>query len=367
MIFSCTQENFNKAINKVSKIVSSRGSLPILSNILITTDNGQLKLSATNLEIGINTWIGAKIDKEGSISISAKLLQEFISINKDKKLDFIAKTNTLNIKSEKYNTNIKGLPADEFPLIPNIKKELFTKINSNILQEAILQTSFSCALDETRPILTGVLFKFENNKLKLAATDSYRLAEKTIQLPQKVKKDIQIIVPQRTVLELARILSESEGEVEIYVEENQIMFVFNNTEFISRLVEGSFPDYQQIIPQKFQTKAIINKEEFSNALKIGSIFARDMANNIKIKFLDNILEVTAVSPQIGDNLAKIKSQITGKNLEIAFNAKFILDFLNIQNTENIIIEAVDKTTAVVFKNPNDSDYLYIVMPLRIEE
>lgn len=367
MIFSCTQENFNKAVNKVSKIVSNHGSLPILSNILLTSDNGQIKLSATNLEIGINTWIGAKIEEEGSLSVSAKLLQEFVAINKDKKLDFSTKNNTLNIKSEKYNTNIKGLPADDFPLIPNIKKEFFTKINSKILQEAIIKTVFACALDETRPILTGVLFKFEDKELNLVATDSYRLAEKKIELNTKIKKNTQIIVPQRTVLELGRILSETDGDVEIYLEENQIMFVFNNTEFISRLIEGAFPDYKQIIPKKTNIKAIVNKEEFSSALKIGSIFARDVANNIKIKFTDNILEVVAISPQIGDNLAKIKSEITGSNLEIAFNAKFILDFLNIQDTENIHILAVDKISPIIFKNPADMNYLYIVMPLRIEE
>lgn len=367
MKFSCTQENLDKGINLVGRIIGTKTTLPILSNLLLTTDKGRLKISATDLEIGINTWIGAKIEGEGSITIPARLLQEFVSTNDDKKIEMVLDNTTLNLISEKYKASIKGINASEFPLIPEIKKELFVQVDSLTLQKAISQVVFACALDETRPVLTGVLFKFQGDQLKIVATDSYRLAEKKIKIENKTKKDIQIIIPQRAILELARVLADSRDKVNIYLEENQILFVFNETEFISRLVEGTFPDYEQIIPKKNQTKVCVSKMDFYNAIKMASFFARETANNIKLILDKGSLKTTATSPQIGNNLSKIAAETSGPALEVAFNARFILDVLNVIEEEKIIIETNNQTAPAIFKSEKDKDYLYIIMPLRIEE
>lgn len=367
MKLSCTQENLNKGINLIGKIIGLRATLPILNNLLLATDNGRLKISATDLEIGINAWVGAKVVEEGSITVPARLIQEFVNTNNDKTIDLVLDNTTLNLKSERYKANIKGINAAEFPLIPNIKKKVFVQIDSAVLQEAITQTVLACAMDETRPVLTGVLFKFQQDELKVVATDSYRLAEKKIKLEQKVDKDTQIIVPQRAILELNRILQTQEAKVDIYLDENQILFVTGDVEFVTRLIEGTFPDYEQIIPQKTPTEATIAKQDFSNAIKMASFFARESANNIKLAFEKSKLQIIATSPQVGDNVSRVDSQTTGPLVEIAFNAKFILDFLGAIVAEKVVVATNDKTSPAIFKSAGDKSYLYIIMPLRTEE
>lgn len=371
MKLSCTQENLNKGLNIVSRIVSPRGTLPVLNNILLKTDEGRLKLSATDLEIGINTWIGAKVDKEGSITIPSRLITDYINTNDDKKIDLELKDTTLSLESEKYKANIKGIESSEFPLIPEIKKENITIIKSKDLRKAINQVSFTCALDETRPVLTGVLLKIKEDQLKLVATDSYRLAEKTINLEKRVSSEINVIVPQRAMNELARILGEKEEKVEFKIGENQILFSFGETQLVSRLIEGSFPDYEQIIPKKLETKIILSVNEFANVIKMASYFARETANNIKLKIpkggKNKKIEVLAVSPQIGDNLSSLEAQIEGKEIEIAFNAKFILDVLNVSDEDQIILETIDKLSPGIIKPLKNKNYFYIIMPLRVEE
>jgi len=367
MKFSCTQANLNKGINLVGKIVSAHGTLPILNNILLTTDSGRVKISATDLEIGINTWIGAKVESEGSITIPARLIQEFINTNNDETVSLKLENTTLNLASKKYKANIKGIDASEFPVIPNIKKNVFAEISATDLGKALSQVAFASAIDETRPVLMGVLFKFEKNELKVVATDSYRLAEKTIKLEKPPVRDAQLIMPQRAILELNRVLSGQEGKVEMYLEENQILFVLGEIEFTSRLIEGSFPDYTQIIPQKNTTEAIISKDDFANSIKMASFFARESANNIKLKIGKEELQIVAASPQIGDNISSLNAKVTGPVMEISFNAKFILDFLNVINAEKVSISSSDKASPAVFRAAGDNDYVYIIMPLRIEE
>lgn len=367
MEFFCTQANLNKGINLVGKIVSVHGTLPILNNILLATDKGRVKISATDLEIGINTWIGAKVEKEGLITVPARLLQEFINTNNDETVSLKLDNTTLNLKSKKYKANIKGIDASEFPVIPNIKKKIFAEIAVNDLGRAISQVAFAAAIDETRPVLTGILFKFGKNELRIVATDSYRLAERTIKLESAPSRDAQFIMPQRAILELNRVLAAQPGKVEIYLEENQILFVVGDIEFTSRLIEGSFPDYTQIIPQKSSTEAVVNKNDFANSIKMASFFARESANNIKLTISKEELQIIAASPQIGDNISNLNAKTTGSVMDISFNAKFILDFLNVIDEETISIKASDKASPAVFLATGHNDYIYIIMPLRIEE
>ena len=368
MKLSCTQEKLNKGINIVSRIVSPRGTLPVLNNILFQTDKGRLKISATDLEIGINTWIGAKVENDGGITIPSRLITDFVTTNNDDAISFDLKDTTLLLKSDKYEAHIKGIEASEFPLIPEIKKESVVEIKSGELKEIINRVVFAAAADETRPVLTGILLKIKDSIIKLVATDSYRLAEETYKLDKKISGEFNIIIPARTMNELGRILSDDQEKVEIKIGENQIYFGFNDTQLVSRLIEGSFPDYENIIPKKSETKTVLKVKEFANAIKMASFFARESANNIKLKISKgNKIEVLAVSPQVGDNISTIGAKTEGKDIEIAFNAKFILDALNILKEDEVVLETIDKSSPAILKPIKSKNYLYLIMPLRIDE
>lgn len=367
MKLSCNQEKLNKSLNIVNKIIGSRGSLPILNNILLSTDKGRLKLASTDLEIGITTWIGAKIDQEGSITIPAKVLTDFVSTNDDEKINLELKETTLELKSEKYQAHIKGIEATEFPLIPEVKSEKLISLPVKLFQEAIRKTLFSCAMDETRPVLTGMYVNVEKDILKLASTDSYRLAEATIKLEKTAGKNVSFIIPNRTMSELGRILSVATKTIDVYLEENQILFTLDDTQIISRLIEGNFPDYQQIIPKGYSSHFEISTVELAKIVKMASFFARESANNIKLNFTSGKLAVSAVSPQLGDNISEIIVQAEGENLDIAFNAKFVLDILNVIEEEKVVIDANGKTQATIIKPAKDKKFIYVVMPLRVDE
>jgi len=368
MKVSCTQENLTRGLNIVGRLVGTRATLPVLNNILIKTKNGRLTLSATDLEIGISTWIGAKVDKDGAVTCPARLLSEYTTTNTDKTISIELKDTTLHLESEHFKANIKGIDASEFPLIPEVKEGETLEVAAQDLKDGILKTAFACALDETRPVLAGVCLKISNGKIKMVATDSYRLAEKTINLMTKESKELNIIVPQRTMAEIGRLLDEAVDKVVIKIGENQIHFKMGPTEVISRLVEGSFPDYEQIIPKNIKTKIEINTAQFLNAIKMASFFAREAANNVKLVFQKpKKLEVIAVSPQLGDNTSKLEAVLSGEELEIAFNAKFILDVLQIMDSEKLSLELAGSLSPGIIKPAKDPNYLYIIMPLRMEE
>lgn len=374
MKLSCTQENLAKGVSIVSRSVGTRATLPILNNILIQTDKGRLKLSATDLEIGIHTWIGAKVDAEGGITVPARLLQDYINNNTDKTISLELKDSTLHLESEHYKANIKGMEASEFPLIPEVKKTIEIEVLNQDLMSAINKTIVATALDESRPVLAGVYFYNQDKNMKVVATDSYRLAEQTINLAQKPEKNFNFIVPQRTVSELARILAESGQKCRLLPSENQVEFILEDTILISRLIEGAFPDYTQIIPQESKTKVEVNTIEFNNAIKMASLFARESANNIKLKVTTDPvhaeagkIEVLAVSAHIGDNISLLNGVVKGDNLEIAFNAKFILDCLAVVGSEKVTLELASHISPGLIRADKDPHYLYVIMPLRIEE
>lgn len=367
MKLSCNQEKLNRALNLVNKIIGTRGTLPILNNILLATDKGRLKLASTDLEMGITTWIGAKIDQEGSITVPAKVLTDFVSNNDDEKINLELKETTLELSSPKHQAHIKGIEASEFPLIPEIKDEKLITIPVKVFQEAVKKTLFATAFDETRPVLTGMLLKIEQNNLKLVATDSYRLAEATIKLEHKAKTSSQAVIPGRTMSELNRILSTTMQSLDIYLGENQILFVVDDTQLISRLIEGNFPDYEQIIPKESTSHFEIATEELNKVVKMASFFAWESANNIKLHFHKDTLTVSAISPQLGDNTSTIPVQSKGEDLDIAFNAKFVLDILNVIEEEKVVIETKSSLQPVIIRPAKNKNFLYVIMPLRVEE
>jgi len=367
MKLSCTQENLAKGLSIVSRSVGTRATLPVLNNILIQTDKGRLKLSATDLEIGIHTWIGAKVDADGGITCPARLLQDYVNNNTDKTINLELKDTTLHLESEHYKANIKGIEASEFPLIPEVKKGAEIEIAAQELVLAMTKTIIATALDESRPVLAGVYFYNKDKEMKVVATDSYRLAEQTIALTKKPEKDFSLIVPARTVAELSRILTDAGKTCKVLPGENQVEFVMEETILISRLIEGSFPDYAQIIPKDNKTTVAVKTQEFNSALKMASLFAKESANNIKLKITaPDKVEVLATSAHLGDNTSELAGQVKGDGLEIAFNAKFILDCLQVINSDEISLELAGGLAPGLVKG-KDANYLYVIMPLRIDE
>ncbi|MEK7460597.1 MAG: DNA polymerase III subunit beta [Patescibacteria group bacterium] len=367
MQIECRQEHLARALQIVGRMVGTRGTLPVLGNILLATDKGRLKVAATDLELGVQTWIGGKVEDEGSLTVPARLLIDFVVTNSDPIITLTVKDTTLHLQSEHHTASIKGIEASEFPLIPAIKQTDGLIIKAQDLKEAVTQTIFATAIDETRPVLTGVLLRIEEETARLVATDSYRLAERILKLPGK-HTPLQVIVPARTFQEVARIITDPAAEISIFVTENQVLFVVGETELISRLIDGIFPDYEQIIPKEVQTTISLERGSFAQVMKMASFFARESANNVQLKASpgETAVAVTAISPQIGEDISRLSAIITGEAVEIAFNAKFILDALAIFPTEEINLELAGKLTPGVLRMPKDSNYLYLIMPLRVD-
>ena len=324
MKISCTQNKLNKGLSIVSRIVGSRTTLPVLSNIHLEAKGGQLKLSATDLEIGVTTSIGAKIDTEGATTVPARLISEFVAANGDESIDMESKDTTLHLKSQRYEANIKGIDPAEFPVIPDITNDPLVSLKSSVLIKAISEVIIACATDDTRPVLSGVYFKFSEGILYMVATDSYRLAEKKIDLAG-VKIEKEFIVPARTMQEILRISSAAENleNISISATDNQVSFAIGDTQIVSRLIEGAFPNYKQIIPTSFKSKAVISLPELVSAVKMAALFARQGANNIKMKLTADELIITSVADQIGDNISRISAEISGEAEEIANAVLFL--------------------------------------------
>lgn len=367
MKLECTQENFNRGLLAVGRMVGTRTTLPVLANIKLETKNGRLELQATDLEVGIIAQIGAKIEATGKLTLPARLLSEFVSTNQDKTIKIEASNSEAVLKSEHYSATIRGIAADEFPAIPTIKRAPLVKLPSQEFKRALQVTSFGAAIDETRPILAGVLLRFTDSTLKLVATDSYRLAEKTLHLKAKIASQSDVVIPTRTANELIRLLEDDAGEVSILVGDNQAEFIFGNLQLVSRVIEGSFPDYEQIMPKEFVTSAEVPRIEFNTALKMASFFARESANNIKLKITKDNIEVIASSPQLGNNNSQVPAAATGEDLEAAFNARFILDVLGVIAEPAIKLEFAGRLKPALISPLKNHDFRYVIMPLRTEE
>jgi len=370
MKFSCLQENLYQGLNIVSRLAgTSRTSLPILNNILLTTQKGFLKISSTNLEMAIETKIRAKIDEEGNITIPAQLLNNYISLLPNEILNFDLDKDELIIKSEKQKTKIKGISADDFPIIPQIEKKEKFLIDSKEFKSALEKTIFTISPSEIRAELSGALFSFntpKQKKLTIVGTDSYRLAEKEIELKESnIKEEKNIIIPIKTLQEILKIIK-NEGEVEIYLSESQILFIYQNTELISRIISGEYPNYKQTIPESYKTKIIINKEEFLRSIKIASLFTKIGINDINLEFAvkNSQIIISSLNNQLGENKTILNAEITGQNNEIVFNYRYLIDgLINLPDGE-LILEVINDNTPGLIKSTGDPFYLYLIMPIK---
>ena len=361
----CTKENLKKGLFVVSRVVGVGNPLQVLNNILLKTDQGRIKLSSTNLEIGVNTWVGGKIEEEGSLTIPARLINEYINNLPTEKVTLTAKDTTLNLESENYHTNIKGLSSEDFPLIPQVEDQPFAKIDSQELRNAFSETIWAAASNETQPEISGIFMAFEEGKLRVAATDRYRLAERTALLKEPVGNPHEVIVPARTVNELYKILSAATGGVEVYFSESQVLFKFDETELISRLIDGQYPPYREIVPKTFKTQATVNREELIHAIKATALFAPD-SNNIQLEILDNYgIKITASSAAAGENEVLVKAQVSGINNNAIFNYRYLLDCLNNLREANVVLKMIDDASPAMVVPEGRDNYLYIVMPIKM--
>jgi DNA polymerase-3 subunit beta len=374
----CTQENLNKALNIVGKIINKNTTLPILNNILLKTDKGRLKISSTNLELGINYWVGGKIEEEGEITVPTRLFANFISSLPNSNVEIKLKGDSLNIKCDKYKTNIKGLSAKEYPLIPKIEAEPIFKIKSSDFKQALMQILPAISDSKTRIEITGVfldLSKIDKNKIVLVTTDSYRLAEKTLILEKEnINKEAlnmagnisSVIIPKNAVQELIRDLDDDEELLEVMLSESQILFNFNNADMISRLLEGKYPDYKQIIPNKFETEAVVSVSEIANAIRVAGLFASASSNNIKLKaYLNsNALEVSSEASEVGSNNTRVAAEIKGKDLEVTYNYRYLSDGFGGIEGEKAILKINSEKLPTVLTSDTDKNLLYVIMPIR---
>jgi len=391
---TCLQENLAKGLSIVGRAVSSRSTLPVLSNILLATDQGQLKLAATNLEIGINCWIGAKVEDEGSITVPARLLTDFVNSLPAEKidLDLSVRTQTLNLKCARYEANFKGIDAAEFPTIPTVADRGDTaviELPPATLRQMIHQVAFAASADESRPTLTGVEVRFEEERLTMAATDGYRLARRSGGMGMIGGTRNTVIVPARSLSEVARIAADASDEraieVTITPARNQIMFHiwgksdgkggYHQVDVVSQLLDATFPDYNAIIPRSFKTRAVLDTQAFLRTVRMAFLFAREAANAVRVQISPSeglkpgTLTITATSAELGDNVSEMDALVEGDANEIAFNAKYLIDALSAIDTPQVALEATRSTAPGVIRpvGAGPEEYTQVIMPMQLQK
>ena len=363
MDLKVTQENLSKALQNVARVASGRSTLPILSHVLLKTVNNRLSVSATNLDIGITQYVGSKINVDGSVAVPGRLTQDFVSnLPSGTNISLKQEDHKIHIDAELYKSTINGANTEEFPVMPTIKKGTKVSFPAKVFKAALQQVIFAASGDETRPVLTGVYIYGNESKLYIAATDSYRLAEKQI---GEHKEKIELLIPANALQELQRIMNEADKTVDILFDEQQVLFTVGDIELIARLIDGKYPDYQKLIPAKFVVKALVDKQELLSISKISSLFSRENANSItlEVKESDQSLSVQSIASQVGENTSTTNGKVTGSGT-ITLNSRYLLD--GIQAIEGSSVEVCfnGKLEPLVLRDPAHKDYVHLVMPLK---
>ena len=362
------QENLARGLSVVSRAVSNR-SLPVLTNVLLKTEDAGLKLTATNLEIGITYWVPGKIETDGATSVPARLLTDLVnSLPGGEPIDLeLGEGETLHIRSGRFESNIKGISADDFPTVQTAGERPVTRIPQNVLRHALDETAFAAASDEARPILTGVLARFEGDQLTLAAADNYRIAVKTITILDPVE-ETSVVIPARALHELSRVLSDTDDPVSVVLAHarNQILFHLEGVDLVSRLIDGQYPNYQSVLPASHSTRAVLDREELLRAVRPAALIAHESANIVKLGVgLDGDSGITvSANAEVGDHVGRIEAAVDGDGTTIAFNARFLADVLQNVDAEQFALELNGPLSPGVFKPLGDDRYVHVVMPLR---
>jgi DNA polymerase-3 subunit beta len=376
MKLSCLQENLNRGLNIVGRAVATRTTLPITNNVLLATDEGRLKLVATNLEMAISCWIGAKIEEEGTITVPARLLTEFVSSLPSDTIDVALspQTKTLGLKCARFEARISGVDAKDFPPIPAVDEGITTKVEVEALRQGINQVVFAAATEESRPVLTGVCAQFEGDSLTLAAADGFRLAVYKLPISTPVSEKTEVIIPARTLSELNRLIADEEETVDITLNPNksQVLFRLKSIELVSQLVQGTFPNYSQLIPQSYNTRVIVSVADFLRATKTASIFARDGSGIVRLvitpggELNPGKLTVSARSEEIGDDVGEIDATVEGDESKIAFNGRYLTDVLSVLHESQVALETTNPSSPGLIRPVGTENYTHVVMPMFVQ-
>jgi len=376
MQLSCLQENLRRGLASVGRAVATKSTLPILSHVLLATDAGRLKVAATNLELGMTTWIGAKITVEGAITVPARLLIDIVTSLPNQVIDLSLDypSQTLHLHCADSTVALKGIEAEEFPTLPTIPHDATTAIlPAKLLREVIEQVAFAAATDDTRPVLSGIALRMSGQRASLIASDGFRLAQRMLSLPQSITPPIDVIIPARALIELARNIGESTADVHVTITPTggQITFQSNELELVSRLIEGKYPDVQRIIPQQFQTRAILDRQQIAQAMKLASYIATAATNVVTLRLEPGNdhetgkLTISASAAEVGENHTVREGMISGQAGQILLNVGYVVDALQAITTPQLALELQTVQSPAVFKPVGASDYVCVIMPMHL--
>ena len=375
MKVSVLQENLAKGLGMVSRAVSPRSTLPVLANVLVASDEGRLRLSATNLELGITCWLGAKITEEGSTTVPARTFLDLVNTlpNTQVDMDLAVRTQTLHVRSGASNTDIKCIDSQEFPPMPLPDLNDGVVFNVTDLREMIHQVVFAASTDDARPVLTGVLVTVEGNTVTMAAADGFRLSVRSAEISQTVNESIQAIIPARALNELARIAGEGDETVTMVLPpgRGQVIFRTKDAELTSQLIEGNFPDFQQIVPTGHNTRTVVSTTDFLKACKQAEIFARDGSHIARLNITPGdelqpgVMEISAQSEETGSSEAVVDATIDGQPVLIAFNVKYLREVLDVVGTPNVALETSAPAAPGLIRPLGEDGFLHVIMPMHL--
>lgn len=359
----CTQENLKIALQTISRIISPSSTLPVLNNVLLKTENGQLKISATNLETGINTVTRCKIEMEGEVCLHAKTLLELVNNLPNQNVTIVKEESDVLFSTENYTTRLKDFPSEEFPSIPGIDTPTVLKIPGPEIKTAIDSVIFAASTSETQPEISGLYFKLEDKTLTLTATDRYRLAEN--KLSGTFKPHQPVIIPHRAALEISRVLMGRTGEAEIFLSDNQAAIRIDDTEIISRLIDGQYPEYSHIIPGEFNTTISVSRTDLVNAVKTAGIFSQN-TGSIVMEYVSESqeLKISATSHDLGESTVRLSGAVDGRAGTVFLNYRYVLDCLNGMTAEHVNIKIVDDSAPVILQEVDKTNYIYLIMPIK---
>ncbi len=375
MRVSCLQENLARGLNIVSRAVGVRTPLPVLANVLLATDNGRLRLAATNLEMSITAWIGASVEEDGALTVPARTLSDLVNTLSPERVDLevAVRTNALHLACGATTATIKGIDAYEFPPIPEPSDEDDRlRVPAEALKEAIGMVTFAASRDDSRPILTGVSVNYQSNLLTLAAADGFRLSVREIPLETDFYESFTLVIPARALNELARISSDDEETIEIILprDRSQVLFHMKDVELVSQLIDGVFPDYRQIIPRDAVTRTVLYTADFLRACKRADIFAREANNTVRLSIepregMVGIMRVRAQASEKGENEVILDASIEGEPIEIAFNVRYLIEVLSVIRNDQVVLKTSRPDKPGVIQPLGDEHFTHVVMPMHI--
>jgi DNA polymerase III subunit beta len=376
MKVSCLQENLAKGLNIVSRAVAARTTtLPVLTHVMLATDNGRLKISATNLELGVTCWIGAKVESEGAIALPSRTFSDLVSLLPQDKVDLElnVRTQTLQVQCGCADANVKGIDAKEFPIIPGFNPAGAAYVDAGVLKKMIGQVVFAAAIDESRPMLTGVMTRLESKTISMVACDNFRLSKRTAELKEPTAEAYSFLIPAKALVEVARVMGDQEEPVAISVtpSNGQVLFHMTNVDVVAQLIDQKYPEVEHIIPKKYETRTIVSSADLLKACRRASIFARESLDTMKLsikpgeKLEPGRVTVTARADETGDNVSKVEADVDGSGVDIGFNVKFFIDVLSAVDTPQIAIETAAPRSPCVVRMVGDDSFLHLILPINL--